>query len=161
MRNAKGLFCAITLVSCAIALALLPLRTTEASGASLPQESGADSVPAYHASPPRGSLPETLNPDQFTEPLVQNGYRLAAKVKKVLYQEPCYCHCDRSAGHTSLLDCFADKHGSECGTCLREAFYVYEETHKGMTPSQIRAGIEKGDWQKLDLTKFTAPPEKK
>jgi len=54
-----------------------------------------------------------MDPALFTEPIVQNAYAVAAKIKNILYQQPCYCHCDRSHGHTSLLDCFASKHGSE------------------------------------------------
>jgi hypothetical protein len=51
-------------------------------------------VPAYHAQPPTGALPETMDATQFDNPLIKNAYALAAKVKKVLYQQPCYCHCD-------------------------------------------------------------------
>src|SRR5260370_23476186 len=69
-------------------------------------------VPAYHAQPPGEALPETLDPAQFDNPVVKNSYALAAKVKKVLYQQPCYCHCDRAHGHTSLLNCFTTTHGS-------------------------------------------------
>jgi len=76
---------------------------------------------------------------QFENPVVQNAYAKAAKVKKVLYQQPCYCHCDRSLGHGSLLDCFASKHGSMCDVCIKEAFYSYEQTLKKKTAEQIRA----------------------
>jgi len=77
--------------------------------------------------------------------------------EKVLYQQPCYCHCDRSQGHTSLLDCFASKHGSGCGVCMREAIYSYEQSHKGKTAAQIRAGIERGEWQQVDMSKYQTP----
>ena len=82
---------------------------------------------------------------------------LAARVRKVLYQQPCYCHCDRSQGHGSLLDCFAGKHAAECGVCIREGLYSYEQTRKGKTPAQIRDGIERGEWQHVDLTKYQTP----
>jgi len=45
-----------------------------------------------------------MDPAAFNNPIVQNAYALAAKVKRVLYQEPCFCHCDRGFGHESLLD---------------------------------------------------------
>jgi hypothetical protein len=77
-------------------------------------------------------------------------------VKKVLYQQPCYCHCDRSQGHGSLLDCFVSRHGSGCDVCQREAFYSYEQTRKGKTPAQIREGIMQGEWQKMDIAKYQA-----
>jgi len=72
-------------------------------------------VPAFHNEPPQGPLPGTVSPTEFSDVVVQNAYILAARVKRILYQQPCYCHCDRSQGHKSLLDCFASKHGAECG----------------------------------------------
>ena len=73
-----------------------------------------EAVPAFHAQPPPGPLPATLPPSLFANAVAQNAYTLAARVKRVLYQQPCYCHCDRSQGHTSLLDCFAGQHASVC-----------------------------------------------
>jgi len=99
-----------------------------------------------------------MSPDNFSDPVVQNAYALAAHVKKVLYQQPCYCHCDRSQGHESLLDCFVSKHGAACETCVREDLYAYEQTHKGKTPAQIRAGIIQGEWQSVDISKYQTPP---
>jgi hypothetical protein len=98
-----------------------------------------------------------MNPELFPDPVVQNAYAVAAKIKKTLYQQPCYCHCDRSQGHGSLLDCFASKHGAECGTCIREDFYAYEQSHKGKSAAQIRAGIINGEWQSVDATKYEKP----
>jgi len=89
-----------------------------------------ESVPAFHHEPPQGTLPGTVSPTEFSDVVVQNAYILAARVKRILYQQPCYCHCDRSQGHKSLLDCFASKHGAECGVCMREAIYSYE--HRAM-----------------------------
>lgn len=122
---------------------------------------GKDDVPAYHANPPSEPLPATLDPKQFPERLNQNVYALAAKVKAVLYQQPCYCRCDRNVGHTSLLDCYRDKHGAMCDVCKKEAVYSYEQTRLGKTPAQIRAAIMKGAWKSVDLTKYDAPPASK
>jgi hypothetical protein len=76
---------------------------------------------------------------------------MAAKIPKVLYQEPCYCHCDLALKHTSLDSCFAGTHGAVCSTCMKEAVFTYQQTKKGLTPKQIRAGIERGEWQDIDL----------
>ena len=116
-----------------------------------------ETIPAFHSEVPVGPLPATLSPETFTDVLVQNAYALAARVKKVLYQQPCYCHCDRSQGHGSLLDCFAGKHAAECGVCIREGLYSYEQTRKGKTPAQIRDGIENGEWRNVDLSKYQTP----
>ena len=117
-------------------------------------------VPAYHSQVPVGALPPTLDPASFENPVVQNAYALAAKVKRVLYQQPCYCHCDRSIGHGSLLDCFAGKHASVCDVCIREGIYSFEQTQKKKTAAQIRAGIERGEWQQVDLSKYKTAPSK-
>jgi hypothetical protein len=105
----------------ALGLILIPQQAASKSPqeASAPQSSANEAVPAFHAQPPVGELPATMDPALFADPFVQNAYAAAAKIKKTLYQQPCYCHCDRSHGHTSLLDCFASKHGSGCGTCKK------------------------------------------
>lgn len=127
------------------------------SSAGPPQTPKADPVPAHHEAAPTGPLPETLSPTLFSAPVAQQGYNIAARIKKVLYQQPCYCHCDRSQGHGSLLDCFTGKHAAECGVCLAEDFYAYEQTQKGKTPAEIREGIERGEWRKVDTKKYDAP----
>jgi hypothetical protein len=111
-------------------------------------------VPAFHAQPATGELPPTMEPSLFTDKLIFNAYMVAGRVEKVLYQQPCYCHCDRSQGHGSLLDCFVSRHGSGCNICMKEAFYSYEQTRRGKKPEQIREGILRGDWQKVDLAKY-------
>ena len=80
-----------------------------------------------------GALPDTLDPKQFSDARTQKIYAMAAKVKPVLYQQPCYCRCDREVGHTSLLDCFRDNHGSICDVCKKEAAYSYQQTKLGKT----------------------------
>lgn len=126
-----------------------------------PQTQTEEAVPAFHAEAPRGTLPETLSPEQFTNVIAQNAYALAARVKKVLYQQPCYCHCDRSRGHASLLDCFTSQHAAECGVCIREGIYSYEQSRKGKSATQIRDGIEHGEWQHVDLSRYQTPPASK
>ena len=141
-------------ILCAVALSM----AIAAPGAASRLRQGAvEQIPAFHEQASQGQLPETVNPSQFTDVLVQNAYVLAARVKKILYQQPCYCHCDRSQGHKSLLDCFASTHGSGCGVCMREAIYSYEQSRKGKTAAQIRAGIERGEWQQVDMTKYQTP----
>ena len=152
MFAANRFFASATLFGLALASLFFAQRASSRS----PQDPVAD-VPAYHAQPPQGALPSTMSPEEFADPLVKNAYAAAAKVRRALYQQPCYCHCDRSQGHESLLDCFASKHGSGCGTCMLEALYTYEQTRKGKPPSQIRAGIERGEWKTVDLKKYQSP----
>ncbi len=121
-------------------------------------------IPAFHAAPPpRASVePPILHGKQLTGPSFQmpwqvEVYKDAAKIPNVLYQLPCYCHCDRAMGHTSLRSCFAGLHGAECDVCAKEGFYAYRMTRKGWTPKQIRAGIERGDWKTIDLEAIGKP----
>ena len=143
----------------ALGLVLVPQQAASKlpQDAALPQSAADEAVPAYHAQASKEALPATINPGLFTDPVVQNAYAVAARIRKVLYQEPCYCHCDRSQGHKSLLDCFASKHGSGCGTCIYEDFYAFEQSGKGKSAAQIRAGIVKGEWKSVDATKYRQP----
>lgn len=157
MRRMYKIVGTAALLTLAATLLVLPQVAHSKSTAHPPQEPATDAVPAFHDAPPPGALPDTLSPALFNDTLAQNAYTIAARIKKVLYQQPCYCHCDRSQGHTSLLDCFTARHAAVCGTCEREDFYAYEQTHKGKTPAQIRDGIESGEWEKLDVTKYQSP----
>jgi len=141
------------LLAFAFGLAVVPQQ----AASKLPQDATDDAVPAYHTQAPQGDLPATMDPDLFTDPVVQNAYAAAAKIKKVLYQQPCYCHCDRSQGHKSLLDCFASRHGSGCGTCIYEDLYAFEQSSNRKSAAQIRAGIIKGEYKKVDATKYQQP----
>jgi hypothetical protein len=146
------IICGAILCGAALSLAIVAPNAASRAG-----QGAEEPVPAFHAEAPHGQLPSTLSPSEFSDVVVQNAYTLAGRVKRILYQQPCYCHCDRSQGHTSLLDCFASKHGSECGVCMREAVYSYEQSHKGKTAAQIRAGIERGEWRDVDMSKYTVP----
>jgi Protein of unknown function with PCYCGC motif len=115
-------------------------------------------VPAYHSTPPtKGeALPHILggldlSGPSFKSPVQVRAYELAAKIPSVIYQQPCYCRCDRSVGHKSLHSCFESPHGAHCAACMRELFYSYEQHKAGKTAAQIREGIIKGEWEKLDL----------
>ncbi len=117
-----------------------------------------DDVPAYNASAPVKPLPPVLSGNQltgiyFTHAYQVTAYKMAAAIPTVLHQQPCYCHCDRELRHNSLHSCFEGTHGATCTTCMKEAVYAYEQTKKGQTPAQIRASIERGEWQDVDLVK--------
>ena len=111
-------------------------------------------VPAFHDKPPaKGEvLPLILNQKQladagFSVPAHVASYKAAEKLPGVMHQMPCYCHCDRSHGHTSLHTCFESVHGASCGTCMAEALYAYQMSRKGWTAKMIREGIIRGDYK--------------
>jgi hypothetical protein len=116
----------------------------------------ASDIPAFNAAAPTHRLPPILSGTQlmgtnFTHTYQVAAYKMAAQVSPVLYQEPCYCRCDKAMGHNSLHSCFEGLHGAECSTCMKEGVYTYRETKKGRSPAQIRAGIERGEWMNVDL----------
>lgn len=124
---------------------------------SMPASATVADVPAHHEAAPKGPLPATLDPKLFPDAQTQNVYALAAKVKKILYQQPCYCRCDREVGHQSLLDCYVDRHAAVCATCKMEAVFAYEESRKGKTAAQIRQEIIDGKWRTVDLSRYSTP----
>src|SRR6266436_6548868 len=75
-------------VLCAVSLFVM-LHSSTRLDAKKSATQSEEPVPAYHAQPPTEALPETLDPAQFDSPVIKNSYALAAKVKKVLYQQPC------------------------------------------------------------------------
>lgn len=111
-------------------------------------------LPPYHDSAPKTGLPAIQDPKQFPEIENQNLYALAAKEKAVLYQQPCFCHCNREVGHESLLDCFVDTHAAGCLLCKKEAVLAYDESKQGKTAAQIRQDIIEGKWKAVDLSKY-------
>ena len=92
-----------------------------------------------------------LTGEYFRYPWQKKVYEQAAQVGRVLYQLPCYCRCDQALGHTSLHSCFEGTHGAVCSTCAKEGAYAYKMTKLGKTPAEIRAGIEKKDYETIDL----------
>jgi hypothetical protein len=129
--------------------------TTSVAGTAHWVEPTAD-TPAYYSVAPHRSLAPVLAGDQlsgkyFTHPFQVTAYQMAARIEKVLYAQPCYCRCDLALHHKSLHSCFEGTHGAICATCMRQAIYSYQQTKAGKTPEQIRAAIQKGDWQTVNL----------
>ncbi len=120
----------------------------------------ADDIPSYNAAAPTRPLPAVLSGAQLSGPYFSHPYqvaiyKMAAKIPAVLHQQPCYCHCDREMGHNSLHSCFEGTHGAACSTCMKEAMFAYQQTKLGRTPAQIRAAIERGEWQKVQFEDAT------
>jgi Protein of unknown function with PCYCGC motif len=141
-----------------LALCLLFLLVTVVSAPWL-QSQDDRGVPHFNPAPPakESALPPILTKEQLWGENAQNpyqthAYELAAKIQKVIYQQPCYCYCDRGMGHNSLHSCFSGTHGAQCGTCLKELYYTYTMNKQGKTAKEIRAGIIRGDWKQIDLT---------
>lgn len=71
----------------------------------------ASPAPALRASGlPRETRP-TLDPDRFVGK-ARLGHQVAREIPEVLDQLYCYCYCDRTVGHRSLLSCYTDGHAA-------------------------------------------------
>ena len=57
------------------------------------------------------AFPATLSPALFVGKTAA-AYQVAREIPETLAQLYCYCRCDQSVGHRSLLACFSDAHGS-------------------------------------------------
>lgn len=151
----------IAIAACCVGLggfALMRAQSASQSQSTQPMTSGGPAdIPAYHDKASKDPLPATLDPMLFPDAMNQNIYALAAKEKKILYQQPCYCRCDREVGHRSLLDCYVDRHASICSVCKMEAAFAYQEMKKGKTAAQIRQEIMDGKWRTLDMSAYAVP----
>lgn len=121
-----------------VVLTILGLRSAENSAA-------VSATPPYYRQLP-AYLPAVLESKRFSDPETKASYQAASANAPLLAQLPCYCHCERSHGHKSLLSCFADAHGAECSICRREALFAGSEASRGKSATQIREEIIRGLW---------------
>ena len=84
----------------------------------------------------------TLDPDQFVGP-VKQAYQFAGKNPEIISQLWCYCGCDKTDGHRSLLDCYRGNHGAICATCTGEALLAKQMSEQGSPVDQIREAIRR------------------
>src|SRR5688572_23864644 len=106
-------------------------------------------VPA-HPLPP---LPYEGYPSPRPMSVVQAVYEFAARHPEVLNYMPCFCGCERSAGHTGNHDCFVrrrnsegrvlewDSHGYGCAICIDVARDAMQMFNAGASITSIRAAI--------------------
>jgi hypothetical protein len=153
----SNVFGAIAIFTCAAAVAVaLPAspQGTTANGAQSAVAQPAKKIPAFHSAPATARLAATMDPKLFNDVATQNSYAMAAKVRNVLYQQPCFCYCDVNDGHHSLFDCFVSEHAAYCNICRMEGIFAYEETRKGKTAAQIRKEIINDEWKKVGLSQY-------
>ncbi len=86
------------------------------------------------------NLRRTLDPMQFTGP-VREAYKVAQENPELLAQLHCYCGCDRTNGHKSLLDCYRDHHGASCSICAGEALEAKKLFDQGASIETIREAL--------------------
>jgi hypothetical protein len=158
MARKSNVFSAIAIFIFTAAVVAVAVPASPQGTSSNPPKT-ATIIPAFHSAPATTKLGATMDPKQFNDLATQNSYAMAAKIKNVMYQQPCFCYCDANDGHHSLLDCFISDHAASCDICRREGIFTYEQTRKGQTPAQIRKAIIGGEWRKVDLAQYATLKE--
>lgn len=141
------------------------------SAESSAEQSGHSDHAVHQQMAANGDLQETTagvdKLPSFLDPLNENlktAYSMAASVKDILTDIPCYCGCGESAGHKSNLNCFIkemkpdgsvvwDDHGTRCGVCVETAMTVGELSKQGKSVKEIRSIID----QTYSTGEYAAP----
>ena len=121
-------------------LALFVAFTSLRSSGSMYSVRGTDSLDAA-GKYIRRETKITLSPALFVGKTA-SAYRLAHEIPDVLDHLYCYCHCDKSIGHVTLLSCFTDTHAANCAVCQNEAIDAAEMLKKGSSLPEIRHQID-------------------
>ena len=83
-----------------------------------------------------GENRQVMSPNYFIGKTAKS-YRVAGEIPQVLDKIYCYCKCQENHGHKSLLTCFVDRHGSQCGICMDEALMADNLHKKGYSIEKI------------------------
>ncbi len=87
----------------------------------------------------RSDASQVLDPDQFANRRVHAAYAIARTIPATLNQLYCWCHCERTLGMRSLLECFESMHAASCDLCLAQAEIAWHLTQRASpTPHGFR-----------------------
>lgn len=89
-----------------------------------------------------GEKRPTMSPGHFIGK-TGRAYKVAKENPDLLDKIYCYCKCQDNFGHKSLLTCFVDRHGSQCGVCMDEALMASDLRKKGYGDEEIVEKINK------------------
>ncbi len=84
---------------------------------------------------------EVLAPEKFSGQIAA-GYKAAQQTKEICAKLFCYCGCDLTDEHVSLLDCFTGMHGVDCAICQEEAIIALNMKKQGKSLAQIQKTID-------------------
>jgi hypothetical protein len=70
-------------------------------------------------------------------------YEMAREIPDVLDGLYCYCRCQKTLGHRSLLSCYESKQAAGCWSCQGQMKLAYKLHHRGQTLTEIRAEEDK------------------
>lgn len=70
------------------------------------------------------------------------GYMAAQACPEICEKLFCYCGCDVTDEHDSLLDCFTTDHGVDCYICQEEAVIALKMKKEGKSLGEIQKAID-------------------
>ena len=88
----------------------------------------------------------TLMPALFTGKVAQ-AYQIAHQYRDLLDVIYCYCYCEKTLGHKSLLSCYVDRHAANCDICEDQAIFAASLYKKGFDMVQVRQAVDKKFWK--------------
>lgn len=114
------------------------MKTAETTQAKAASESKQEKKEESKASESRKDV---LEPSQFFG-LASFGYASAKQCPEIMEKLFCYCGCDLTDSHTSLLDCFTSAHGVDCHICQEEAVLANKLQKEGVSITEIQKTID-------------------
>lgn len=106
------------------------------NSSSMPPQAG--SVPAQAS---KVAPPAVLDPNKFFGN-ARAGYMAAQEAPDVCAQLFCYCGCDLTDEHKTLLDCFTSDHGVDCHICQEEALVGLKMKRQGKSMTEIQKAVD-------------------
>ena len=143
-------------ISATTSLPCLAAKAEEASTA----KSGGSAASASANTPELESTPtghsSVLPPEQFFGK-AEAGYDAARQCPEIIAKLFCYCGCDMTDSHSSLLDCFTSDHGADCTICQDEAILALQLKKKGETLGQIQKAVDEKFEKEYPFNQPTKP----
>jgi Protein of unknown function with PCYCGC motif len=87
------------------------------------------------------AVPEVISPEKIPFH-ARAGYAAAQKTSEICAKLFCYCGCDETDSHRSLLDCFTSDHGIDCSICQDEAIVALKMKNNGKSLADIQRAID-------------------
>jgi hypothetical protein len=101
--------------------------------------------PHEHPDPRPGITAEHVLPDAKlgSKRSAKRAFAMVREIPEIADGVYCYCDCDKSMGHRSLLACFESDQAVGCGMCREQMKLVYDLHRKGKTLAEIREGCDR------------------
>lgn len=104
-------------------------------------ENQANAVAKNESATGKAGLKAVLDPNKYFGH-AKSGYAAAKLCPEICAKLFCYCGCDLTDEHDSLLDCFTTDHGVDCHICQEEALIALKMKREGKNIKQIQQAID-------------------